>query len=103
MRARQQLELLAAEVTAELSERQRVEKALREHTEVVETINRVGHMLAAELDLHKRVQAVTDAATALTGAQFGAFLSPPKHPLLCGINSTLFGNIRLTTTRAAHT
>ena len=73
VRARQQLELLAAEVTAELSERQRVEKALREHTEVVETINRVGHTLAAELDLHKLVQAVTDAATALTGAQFGAF------------------------------
>src|SRR5687767_11477077 len=30
-------------------------------------------MLAAELDLEKIVQAVTDAATELTGAQFGAF------------------------------
>jgi PAS domain S-box-containing protein len=49
------------------------EKALREQTEAVETVNRVGQMLAGELDLHKLVQAVTDAATELTGAHFGSF------------------------------
>src|SRR4029453_13461778 len=38
-----------------------------------ETLNRVGRTLAAELDLEKTVQAVTDAATELSGAQFGAF------------------------------
>lgn len=37
------------------------------------TVNRVGRLLAAELDLERLVQTVTDAATALTGAQFGAF------------------------------
>ena len=73
VRTRTQLERLAAEATDELRERQRVEAALREQTEVVETINRVGQTLSAELDLPKLVQAVTDAATALTGAQFGAF------------------------------
>ncbi len=46
---------------------------LREQTEVVETINRIGQLLSAELDLEKLVQAVTDAATELTGAQFGSF------------------------------
>ena len=73
VRARTKLELLAAEATAELRERQRMEEVLREQTEVVETINRVGQTLSAELDLQALVQAVTDAATALTGAQFGAF------------------------------
>ncbi len=36
-------------------------------------INRVGRTLVAELDLQRLVQAVTDAGTELTGAQFGAF------------------------------
>jgi signal transduction histidine kinase/DNA-binding response OmpR family regulator len=36
-------------------------------------INRTGLLIAAELDLQQLVQAVTDAATQLSGAQFGAF------------------------------
>jgi signal transduction histidine kinase/ActR/RegA family two-component response regulator len=47
--------------------------ALHEQTEVVETINRIGQLLSAELDQQKLVQAVTDAATELTGAEFGSF------------------------------
>ncbi len=39
----------------------------------VEALNRVGNALASELDLERIVQTVTDAATTLTGAQFGAF------------------------------
>jgi signal transduction histidine kinase len=54
-------------------ERLRAEASLREQTEVVETINRIGQLLSAELDQQKLVQAVTDAATELTGAQFGSF------------------------------
>ena len=42
------------------------------HAEV-EALNKVGTTLASELDLEKIVQTVTDAATNLTGAQFGAF------------------------------
>jgi PAS domain S-box-containing protein len=38
-----------------------------------ETLNRIGRTLAAELDLERVVQAVTDAATEVSGAQFGAF------------------------------
>jgi PAS domain S-box-containing protein len=39
----------------------------------VETLNKIGNTLAAELDVERIVQTVTDAATKLTGAQFGAF------------------------------
>ncbi|HYO99089.1 MAG TPA: PAS domain S-box protein, partial [Pyrinomonadaceae bacterium] len=60
-------------IAEDITERKAAEKALREQTEAVETVNRVGQMLAGELDLHKLVQAVTDAATELTGAHFGSF------------------------------
>ena len=39
----------------------------------LEALNKVGITLASELDLERIVQTVTDAATNLTGAQFGAF------------------------------
>src|SRR6185369_2145438 len=44
-----------------------------EQTETVETINSIGKILSAELELKRLVQAVTDAATELTGAKFGSF------------------------------
>jgi PAS domain S-box-containing protein len=49
------------------------ERSLREETRTLELINRVGTAVAAELDLTRAVQIVTDAATELTGAAFGAF------------------------------
>jgi len=45
----------------------------RHEREVLETIIRIGQFLSAELDQQRLVQAVTDAATELTGAQFGSF------------------------------
>ena len=57
----------------EISDRKSIEESLREQTEIIETINRVGQTLSAELDLKKLVQALTDAATELTGARFGSF------------------------------
>jgi signal transduction histidine kinase len=39
----------------------------------LEALNQVGTTLAQELDVERIVQTVTDAATNLTGAQFGAF------------------------------
>ncbi|SDY06789.1 HWE histidine kinase domain-containing protein [Citreimonas salinaria] len=48
-------------------------EALEEERHTLETINRTGAMLAAKLDLEELVQAVTDAATDLSGARFGAF------------------------------
>jgi PAS domain S-box-containing protein len=60
-------------ISSDLTEQQAIEAQLREETETVETVNRIGQMLSAELDVQKLVQAVTDAATDLTGAEFGAF------------------------------
>jgi signal transduction histidine kinase/DNA-binding response OmpR family regulator len=49
------------------------EAALRDETTLIATIQRIGSALASELDLERIVQLVTDEATLLTGAQFGAF------------------------------
>jgi PAS domain S-box-containing protein len=53
--------------------RRRAEDALREESRTLETLNRTGAALAAELDLERLVQMVTDAGVELTGAAFGAF------------------------------
>ncbi len=63
----------ASKIARDITARKQIERRLKEQTEVVETINRLGQMLSAELDLHKLVQGVTDAATDLTDAQFGSF------------------------------
>ncbi len=57
----------------DISERKQIEAELREQTETVETVNQIGQLLSAELDQRKLVQAVTDAATELSGARFGSF------------------------------
>jgi PAS domain S-box-containing protein len=53
--------------------RRATEKSLREEARTLEMLNRVGIAVAAELDLTRAVQVVTDAATELTDAAFGAF------------------------------
>ena len=57
----------------DVTERRAAEEALREEAHSLEVLNRTGELLAAELDLSRVVQAVTDAATELSGAAFGAF------------------------------
>jgi PAS domain S-box-containing protein len=57
----------------DISYSKRTEETLREQAEALRTLNEVGQLISAELDLHKTVQAVTDAATELTGARFGSF------------------------------
>ncbi|WP_185973702.1 response regulator [Ferrovibrio terrae] len=49
------------------------EQALVEEATTLEILSRVGAMVTAQLDLDSVVQAVTDAATRLTGAAFGSF------------------------------
>ncbi len=46
---------------------------LQDEARLLETLNRVGQTVAAELDLERVVQAVTDAGTELSGAAFGSF------------------------------
>ena len=49
------------------------EEALRQESRTLETLNRTGAAIAAELDLETLVQIVTDAGVELTGSKFGAF------------------------------
>jgi signal transduction histidine kinase/CheY-like chemotaxis protein len=51
----------------------RAESALRDEARVVETLHRIGNSLAGEFNLERIVQLVTDEATVLTNAAFGAF------------------------------
>ncbi|WGS54792.1 response regulator [Paraburkholderia sp. D15] len=53
--------------------RRETEMKLREESRTLEILNRIGSTVAAELDLNRAVQIVTDAATELTGAAFGSF------------------------------
>jgi PAS domain S-box-containing protein len=48
-------------------------KRLETETRIGRTLHRIGSELASELTLERVVQLATDEATALTGAQFGAF------------------------------
>jgi PAS domain S-box-containing protein len=55
------------------TERARVEQSLRQETQALGTLNRAGAALAAELDLERIVQMVSEAGVELTGARFGAY------------------------------
>jgi PAS domain S-box-containing protein len=63
----------ASKIARDITARKSAEKQLREQSEIIEAVNRVGQAVAGELDQHKLVQAVTDAATEITGAHFGSF------------------------------
>jgi PAS domain S-box-containing protein len=63
----------ASKVARDITEQKRAAAQLREQAEIIETVNHVGQALAAELDLHKIVKTVTDAATEISDAQFGSF------------------------------
>jgi PAS domain S-box-containing protein len=60
-------------VVRDVTDRKRVEEALREETRVLDILNRTGRAIASTLDLQSLLQLVTDSATELTGAAFGAF------------------------------
>ena len=57
----------------DITGRKVTEDTLRQQADALRTINEVGRVISAELNLRKMVQAVTDAATGLTGAEFGTF------------------------------
>lgn len=60
-------------VNLDITDSRQAEEALREETTALEILNSTGSAVAAELDLERLVQRVTDAGVRLTGAQFGAF------------------------------
>ena len=60
---------IARDITAQM----RAQEQILEQAQALQILNDVGRMLSAELNLKKLVQALTDAATSIVGAQFGAF------------------------------
>ena len=57
----------------DVTEYRRTQERLRQEARVLEVLNATGKMLASQLDLGVLLQSVTDAATDLSGAEFGAF------------------------------
>jgi PAS domain S-box-containing protein len=57
----------------EVTERKRAEDALRNEKRMLEVLQQTGETISSELDLQTVVQAVTDAGTQLSKAEFGAF------------------------------
>jgi two-component sensor histidine kinase len=56
-----------------VTQRRQTDESLRDETRTLEILHSVGDTLNRNLDLERIVQTVTDAATQLSGAQFGAF------------------------------
>jgi signal transduction histidine kinase len=54
-------------------EHARDQAALLDQSRMLEILNQTGQSISSQLDLDRLLQTVTDAATALTGARFGAF------------------------------
>jgi PAS domain S-box-containing protein len=63
----------AAKIAHDVTARRQAEKSLQEEARAVETLHRIGQAINAQNALDQVVQAVTDAATELCGASFGAF------------------------------
>jgi PAS domain S-box-containing protein len=57
----------------DITDRRLVEAAAREETGLLDLLISTGRSIVSTLDLNAVLQTVTDAATQLTGAQFGAF------------------------------
>jgi PAS domain S-box-containing protein len=58
----------------------RLERERERTLRVVQALHQVGRAVASRVDLHDIVQVVTDAATRVTGAQFGAFFYNVTRP-----------------------
>lgn len=57
----------------DITDRKNTEEELREKNKFWEILNHIGKTISSKLDLNNVVQAITDAATKISGAQFGAF------------------------------
>ncbi len=68
-----------AGTTRDVTDYRQAQDEHRRHAQQLGVLNRVGMALAAELDLEKLVQTVTDAGRELSGAQFGAFFYNVKN------------------------
>ena len=63
----------ASKIARDISEQQRLRQQAQQHADNTDKLAKVGVLLASALDREQLVQRVTDAATELTSAEFGAF------------------------------
>jgi PAS domain S-box-containing protein len=76
----------AVMVFHDVTVRRRAEAALREETRILELLNEAGVGIAAELDLQRLLQRLTDAAANLSGAAFVAFCYDETHEAAEAVN-----------------
>jgi PAS domain S-box-containing protein len=62
----------------DITGRARALERLAEERQTVDTLHHIGSALAGELDLQRLLQILTDEATALTGAKYGAYFHVAK-------------------------
>ena len=60
-----------------ISQEKKAETELKERNRSLQTLNKIGTTLSAELELTKILQIITDSCTELTKAEFGAFFYNP--------------------------
>ena len=70
----------ASKIARDVTERVRLEKLAAEQADIAQQIANVGALVTRSLDRTQVVQHVTDAATSLTGAEFGAFFYNVTDP-----------------------
>jgi two-component sensor histidine kinase len=62
----------------DITELKEISQALEQKTRALETVHGINIRIAAELDVQRLTQAVTDLTTRLVGASFGAFFHNPR-------------------------
>ena len=92
----------ASKIARDISDRLRLEAIAREQSAIARRLGEIGAALSATLDRDTIVQEVTDAATELTGAEFGAFYynvrdlesgEPAMHYRLAGASKDAFDDL----------
>jgi PAS domain S-box-containing protein len=63
----------ASKIARDITHQKRAEQILREQANVLALLETTGKAIGSKLDLQKVLQTVTDVATQLSGAKFGAF------------------------------
>jgi PAS domain len=69
----------ASKIARDITDRKRADALLRKQSERLETLNRLVTTISSDMDFERIVQRVTDTATNLTGAKFGAFSYNVRH------------------------
>jgi len=78
----------ASKIARDITLRKRSELMLADETRILELLKQTGELIASHLELPALLQSVTDSATSLAGAEFGAFFY--KSPTSDGQISQLY-------------